>query len=64
MLYKMFTFDSEIGEKYNYLFMDGKWNVYVHECEMECLRQEELLIQRIKEKEGITERLKKDNPME
>ena len=50
--------------KYIHLFMDGKWNEYIHECEIECLRQEELLIQRVKEKEGITEQLKRDNPME
>ena len=50
--------------KYIQLFMDGKWNEYLHECEEECLKQEELLIQQIKEKEGITEQLKRDNPME
>ena len=50
--------------KYIQLFVDGKWNEYLHECEEECLKQEELLIQQIKEKEGITEQLKRDNPME
>lgn len=50
--------------KYIQLFMDGKWNEYLHECEEEWLKQEELLIQQIKEQEGITEQLKRDNPME
>lgn len=50
--------------KYIQLFMDGKWNEYLHECEEKCLKQEELHIQRIKEKEGITEQLKRDNSME
>ena len=50
--------------KYIQLFMDGKWNEYLRECEEECLNQEELIIQRIKKKEGITEQLKRDNPME
>lgn len=50
--------------EYIQLFMDGKWNEYLHECEEECLKQEELLIQQIKEKEGITEQLKREKPME
>ena len=48
--------------EYIQLFMDGKWNEYLHECEEECLKQEELLIQQIKE--GITEQLKREKPME
>lgn len=50
--------------KYIQLFMYGKWNEYLHKCEEECMKQEGLLIQQIKEKEGITEQLKRENPME
>ena len=50
--------------KYIHLFMNGKWNEYLHEYEMECLKKEELLIRQIKEKERVTEQLKRDEPLE
>lgn len=53
-------------QKHEYLkmLMDGTWNQYLHDVDEECHREVELAVKRIMEKEGVTEQLKKDNPME
>lgn len=53
-------------QRHEYLKMliDGTWNQYPHDVDEECHREVELAVKRIMEKEGVTERLKKGNPME
>lgn len=46
------------------MLMDGTWNQYLHDVDEECHREVELAVKRIMEKEGVTEQLKKENPME
>lgn len=50
--------------RYLKMAMEGSWNEYLHEVDEECRREVELAVERIKEKEGITEEMKKNNPME
>lgn len=47
-------------QRYRYLkmAMEGSWNEYLHEVDAECQREEELAVERIKEKEGVTEDMK------
>lgn len=53
-------------QRYEYLklLMDGTWNQYLHDVDEECHREAELAVKRIMEKEGVTEQLKSENPME
>lgn len=53
-------------QRYEYLkmLMDGAWNQYLHDVAEECHREMELVVKRIMEKEGVTEQLKKENPIE
>lgn len=53
-------------QRYEYLklLMDGTWNQYLHDVDEECHREVELAVKRIMEKEGVTEQLKSENPME
>lgn len=50
--------------EYLKMLMDGTWNQYLHDVDEECHREVELAVKRIMEKEGVTEQLKKENPME
>jgi len=50
--------------EYLKMLMDGTWNQHLHEVDKECHREVELAVKRIMEKEGVTEQLKKENPME
>lgn len=50
--------------EYLKMLMDGTWNQYLHDVDEECHREAELAVRRIVEKEGVTEQLKKENPME
>ena len=50
--------------EYLKMLMDGTWNQYLHGVNEECHREVELAVKRIMEKEGVTEQLKKENPME
>ena len=50
--------------EYLKMIMDGTWNQYLHDVDEECHRKVELAVKRIMEKEGVTEQLKKENPME
>ncbi len=43
---------------------EGSWNQYLHEIDEECNDQIDLIMERIKEKEGVTEQLKATDPME
>lgn len=53
-------------QRYLYLkmVMDGIWNEYLHEIDEACHKEVELAVERIKKKEGVTERLKAENPLE
>lgn len=53
-------------QRYLYLkmVMDGTWNEYLHEIDEACHKEVELAVERIKEKEGVTEWLKAENPLE
>lgn len=50
--------------EYLKMLMDGTWNQYLHDVDEECHSEAELAVRRIVEKEGVTEQLKKENPME
>ena len=50
--------------EYLKMLMDGIWNQYLHDVDEECHREVELAVKRIMEKEGLTEQMKKENPME
>lgn len=49
--------------RYFEMVLAGTWNEYLHEVDEECYRELEMAVKRIKEKEGITENLKNENPM-
>lgn len=49
--------------RYFRMVLDGTWNEYLHGVDEECYRELEMAVKRIKEKEGITEDLKNENPM-
>ncbi len=46
------------------MLREGTWNAFLHEQEEEMNREVELSVQRIMRKEGVTEELKKRNPIE
>ena len=46
------------------MLMNGTWNQYLHDVDEECHRELELAVKRTMKKEGVTERLKSENPME
>jgi len=46
------------------MLLEGTWNIFLHEQEEEMNREVELAVQRIMKKEGVTEELKKRNPIE
>ena len=50
--------------EYLKMLMDGTWNKYLHDVDEECHREVELAIKQIMEKEDVTEKLKKENPIE
>lgn len=52
--------------RYEYLkmLMGGTWNQYLYDVDEECHREVELAVKRIMKKEGVTEQLKKENPLE
>lgn len=50
--------------EYLKMIMDGTWNQYLHDVDEECHREVELAVKRIMKKEGITEQLKNENPLE
>jgi hypothetical protein len=50
--------------EYFRMVREGTWNRYLHEVDEECHREVELAVKRMMEKEGVTEQLKAENPME
>lgn len=50
--------------EYLKMLMDGTWNRYLHDVDEECHKEVELAVKQIMEKEGVTEQLKRENPME
>lgn len=49
--------------RYFRMVLDGTWNEYLHGVDEECYRELEMAVKRTKEKEGVTEDLKNENPM-
>ena len=49
--------------RYFGMMLDGTWNEYMHDVDEECYRELEMAVKRIKEKEGVTEVLKNEDPM-
>lgn len=50
--------------EYLKMLMDGTWNQYLHDVDEECHKEVELAVKRNMEKEGVTEQLKRENPLE
>lgn len=50
--------------EYLKMLLDGTWNQNLHDVDEECHREVELAVKRIMKKEGITEQLKNENPLE
>lgn len=46
------------------MLMNGTWNQRLHEVDEECHREVELAVKQIMKKEGVTEKLKAENPIE
>ncbi len=51
-------------KQYLDMVMDGTWNQRLHEVDEECHREVEIAVKRIMKKEGVTEELKAENPIE
>ena len=51
-------------KQYLDMVMDGTWNQRLHEVDEECRREVEIAVKRIMKKEGVTEKLKAENPIE
>ena len=49
--------------RYFGMVLDGTWNEYLHGVDEECYRELEMAVERIKEKEGVTEDLKNEDPI-
>ena len=46
------------------MLMNGTWNQRLHEVDEECHIEVELAVKQIMKKEGVTEKLKAENPIE
>lgn len=55
-----------VHNRYDYISMlnDGIWNQHLHDVDVKCQQMEEELIKEMTKKEGVTEELKRTNPME
>ncbi len=51
-------------KQYLEIVMDGMWNKRLHEVDEEYHREVEIAVKRIMKKEGVTETLKAENPIE
>ena len=51
-------------KQYLNMVMGGTWNQRLHEVDEECHREVELAVKRIMKKEGVTDKLKAENPFE
>ena len=45
------------------LLLDGRLNEYLHEIDKECYEMRDRLVEKMKEKQGVTEQLKVENQM-
>ena len=45
------------------LLLDGRLNEYLHEIDEECYEMRDRLVEQMKEKQGVTEKLKAENQM-
>lgn len=48
---------------YMELLLDGKLNEYLHEIDEECYEMLDQIVEQMKEKQGVTEKLKAENQM-
>ena len=48
---------------YMELVLDGRLNEYLHEIDEECYEMRDRLVEQMKEKQGVTEKLKAENQM-
>ena len=48
---------------YMKLLLEGKLNEYLHEIDEECYEMMDRLVEQMKEKQGVTEKLKAENQM-
>ena len=46
------------------LLLDGNLNEYLHQTDEECYQMMERLVEQMKAKQGVTEQLKSENPMQ
>ena len=51
-------------KQYLDMVMEGVWNQHLHEVDEECHREVEIAVKRIMKKEGVSEKLKAENPIE
>ncbi len=51
-------------KQYLDMVLDGVWNQRLHEVDEECHREVEIAVKRIMKKEGVTEKLKAEKPIE
>ena len=45
------------------LLLDGRLNEYLHEIDEECYEMLDRIVEKLKEKQGVTEQLKAENQM-
>ena len=48
---------------YMELLFDGRLNEYLHEIDEECYEMRDRIVEKMKEKQGVTEKLKAENQM-
>lgn len=55
-----------VHNRYEYISMlnDGIWNQYLHEVDVKCQQMVEKLVREMMKEQGVTEALKRTNPME
>ena len=59
-----FTYLKEFKHGYYMeLLLDGRLNEYLHEINEGCYEMRDRLVEQVKEKQGVTEKLKAENQM-
>lgn len=54
---------SQVHTYYMELLLEEKLNEYLHEIDEECYEMMDRLVEQMKEKQGVTEKLKAENQM-
>ena len=58
--------EKELTQKDGYymeMLLDGRLNEYLHEIDEECYEMRDRLVEQMKEKQGVTEKLKAEDQM-